>query len=156
MKTKFNKSAELPLDLTIGDQTITLKLKGPPLGWRDQLDAAFPKPVGGFEGRPGKEPLPLPATDEQIEAYNSQKSYLCIGKVLALSGELDAVYPDPLPKKREELVALAGQVERELIDAGLIDGHIIQLTEAYMRLTLGAVYDQAKAAGNASRQSAAT
>ena len=140
----FKQAATLTVTLTRpGCQPVEGPLQAPPFGWWRQFQERFqhpqphPRPVGG----------PTVTTDDPDKAkeYALHVALLLSGKVLAMAGGLDRVYPDPLPKDRAQLVALAGEIAAEYNAANLRESEVDALATAAFKLIMGDLPDLAAA-----------
>lgn len=146
----FKTTAETTVTLKRPGASLEVKLAAPPFGWWAGLKAAYPEPMiyetGIVDGERVQTKTPDP--DGKSAMWDDLAS-LCVGKALAMAGELEQKFPDPLPPAGE-LKALAESIRGELRRANLRDAEAHQLASAAMKLIQGDLpgLEEAREAGN--------
>jgi len=154
----FAEHAATKVVLKRGAQVIELNARGPVVGWETELDRAYPRPVDYKTVSGKREEIALPDAHPRVAKWVEHRIYLMAGKILAEGGELEQVYPAPLPTDPVKMAELADSIRAEMNAANLRDGDLTKLMKAYYTLQHGDLptIAQAQAEGNASQPSAAT
>ena len=155
----FAEHASTTVTLTRGTETLELRLVAPVVGWEDEMQRVWQRPCDyqATVGEPRKA-IKLDDNDPRVLNWLSRRYYLMVGKVLAEGGELEQVYPAPMPTDPKDLVKLADSIRAELAQANIREGDLLQLLKGYNTLQHGdlTTIAQAQAAGNDSPPEEAT
>ena len=162
----FAEHASTTVTLTRGTETLELRLVAPIVGWEDEMQRVWQRPcevtvtVGDKKkGIPKTQTFKkLDDNDPRVLNWLSRRYYLMVGKVLAEGGELEQVYPAPMPTDQKDLVKLADSIRAELVQANIREGDLLKLLKGYNVLQHGdlTTIAQAQAAGNDSPPEEAT
>lgn len=159
MKTRFD-TARIAVTLQHpGEEPVEVWLHAPYAGWVNRLEAVYVEPVQTIntpDGKGGFTKSEEKATDAQIADWHYELMVLKAGKCLALSGELEQAYPDPLPTDRGALQNLAKSIMREFHEANLRDADILALAKGANRLNFADLTKVAPKLGNDSPAASAT
>ena len=143
MRSKFTGPKSETLTLTHGEESITLTLVAPPVGYASFVEAMLPDPVRTtfVNGKP------VESADPRAAEFRDLRFYLMLAKALEPSGELEAARKGEGAGAWE---AYARAVHAELQAAGFADEDHIHLMRAIGRLRFGTSLDEAEGApGNA-------
>jgi hypothetical protein len=155
----FAKHASTTVTLTRGTETLELRLVAPIVGWEDEMQRVWQRPCDwkATVGE-GRKAIKLDDNDPRVLNWLSRRYYLMVGKVLAEGGELEQVYPAPMPTDQKDLAALADSIRAELAQANIREGDLLKLLKGYNVLQHGdlTTIAQAQAAGNDSPPEEAT
>ena len=155
----FKQHAATTVTLSRGSETLELSLVAPVVGWEDELERVYARPVNYVStvGQPTKE-IAMEDSCPEVLRWRGHRISLMIGKVLSEGGELEQTYPAPMPTERREVEQLADSIRAELVAANIREGDLMKLLKGYNTIQHGdlTVIAQAQAAGNASPQDAAT
>jgi hypothetical protein len=155
----FAKHASTTVTLTRGNETLELRLVAPIVGWEDEMQRVWQRPCDwkATVGEPRKA-VKLDDNDPRVLNWLSRRYYLMVGKVLAEGGELEMVYPAPMPTDQKDLISLADSIRAELAQANIREGDLLKLLKGYNTLQHGdlTTIAQAQAAGNDSPPEEAT
>lgn len=146
----FKSTATRVLRIERPGASLEIELAAPPFGWWQGLQDAYPKPVT-YETRmvAGKrEQVAAPDKAGEARRWNDL-AVLAVGKCLAVAGELEQAFPDPIPDA-SSLKVLADSLRKELAGANLRDAEATLLVKAALDLIQGDLptIEEANAAGN--------